>query len=152
MQKGLFIVISGPSGVGKGTICSKLLKKLDAWYSVSMTTREMRKGEQEGVDYYFVDKDTFEEIIRNNEFLEYAVYNDCYYGTPKDIVLEKLNRGIDVFTEIDIQGARQIKSLYANAILFYILPPSMEELEQRLYQRATESVEDIQKRLMIAYQ
>jgi len=150
MNKGKFIVISGPSGVGKGTICDVLIKELDAWYSVSMTTREMREGEVEGKNYYFVTKEDFENKIKENNFIEYNIYNNNYYGTPKDKILEKINEGTDVFLEIDVNGARNIKNKFPDSLLIYIAPPSLEELRNRLVKRGTETEEKIQNRLKIA--
>ena len=150
MNKGKFIVVSGPSGVGKGTICDVLIKELDAWYSVSMTTREMREGEEEGKNYYFVTKEEFERKIKEDNFIEYNIYNNNYYGTPKDKILEKIDAGIDVFLEIDVNGARNIKKQFPNSLLIYIAPPSIEELRKRLENRGTETEEKIQNRLKIA--
>ena len=124
MKKGKFIVVSGPSGVGKGTICNVLIKELSAWYSVSMTTREKREGEEEGKNYYFVTKEEFENKIKEGNFIEYNIYNNNYYGTPKDKILEKIDEGIDVFLEIDVNGARNIKRQFPNSLLIYIAPPS----------------------------
>lgn len=148
-KKGIFIVLSGPSGVGKGTICKKLLEHFNAWYSVSMTTRQPREGEINGKDYFFVSKEEFEKIINSNGFLEYATYNNNYYGTPKSIINDKLNNNIDVITEIEINGAKNIKKIYKDSILIYILPPSLKELEDRLRLRHTEDEETIQKRMNI---
>ena len=150
MKKGKFIVISGPSGVGKGTICNKLMNEIDAWYSVSTTTREARVGEVDGVNYFFITKEEFEEKIKNNEFLEYNIYNGNYYGTSKEKVLEKINRGINVFSEIDVNGGHNIKKIFPDALLIYIAPPSMEELAKRLVGRGTDSKEKINERLEIA--
>lgn len=150
MEKGKFIVISGPSGVGKGTICNKLMNEVNAWYSVSTTTREAREGEVDGINYYFVSKEEFEEKIKNNEFLEYNIYNGNYYGTSKEKVLEKLNQGINVFSEIDVNGGKNIKEIFSDAVLIYIAPPSMEELRNRLIGRGTDSEEVINNRLEIA--
>lgn len=150
MKKGRFIVISGPSGVGKGTICNKLINELNAWYSVSTTTRSPRAGEVEGVNYYFITKDEFENRIRNNEFLEYNLYNGNYYGTSKEMVINKINEGINVFSEIDVNGARNIKKIFPDALLIYIAPPSMEVLKERLIGRGTESIDRINERLKIA--
>ena len=150
MKKGKFIVISGPSGVGKGTICNKLINELNAWYSVSTTTRSPRAGEVEGVNYYFITKDEFENRIRNNEFLEYNLYNGNYYGTSKEMVINKINEGINVFSEIDVNGARNIKKIFPDALLIYIAPPSMEVLKERLIGRGTESIDRINERLKIA--
>ena len=150
MKKGKFIVISGPSGVGKGTICNKLINELNAWYSVSTTTRAPREGEVDGVNYYFITKEEFEKKIKNDEFLEYNVYNDNYYGTSKKIVMEKMDEGINVFSEIDVNGAHNIKRIFPDALLIYIAPPSIETLKERLINRGTESLETINKRLKIA--
>ena len=150
MGKGRFIVISGPSGVGKGTICNRLLNELNAWYSVSTTTREPREGEVDGINYYFVSKEEFEKRIKEDEFLEYNVYNGNYYGTSKKIVLEKMDAGINVFSEIDVNGAHNIKRIFPDTLLIYIAPPSMEALRERLMKRGTESAEKIEARLEIA--
>lgn len=150
MKKGKFIVISGPSGVGKGTVCNVLLNDLNAWYSVSMTTRNPREGEEEGKNYYFVTKEEFENKINNNELLEYNIYNNNYYGTPKDKIIEKINKGINVFSEIDVNGAKNIKKIFPEALLIYIAPPSIEELKKRLIGRGTETEEKINARLKIA--
>ena len=150
MKKGKFIVVSGPSGVGKGTICDRLIGELKAWYSVSTTTREPRNNEKDGVNYFFVTKDKFEEGIKNDEFLEYNIYNNNYYGTSKKAVLEKMNEGINVFSEIDVNGARNIKKIFPDALLIYIAPPSMEELRRRLIGRGTETIDKIEERLKIA--
>lgn len=150
MDKGKFIVISGPSGVGKGTICNKLINELNAWYSVSTTTRAPREGEVNGVNYFFVTKEEFEDKIKNGEFLEYNVYNNNYYGTSKKVVLDKMNKGINVFSEIDVNGAHNIKKIFPDALLIYIAPPSIEALRERLIGRGTESLEKIEQRLEIA--
>ena len=150
MKRGKFIVISGPSGVGKGTICNVLLKELNAWFSVSMTTRDIREGEIDGVNYYFISKEEFRKRIYDGKLLEYNIYNGNYYGTPKDKVLEKMNEGRDVFLEIDVNGARNIKKIFPDALLIYIAPPSIEELRNRLINRGTEDIEVIEKRLKIA--
>lgn len=150
MKKGKFIVLSGPSGVGKGTICNNLINDLNAWYSVSMTTRNIREGEVDGVNYYFVSKDDFKKRIEEGKFLEYNIYNDNYYGTPKDKILEKMEAGINVFSEIDVNGAFNIKKIFPDALLIYIAPPSMEDLRNRLIGRGTEDADTIEKRLNIA--
>lgn len=142
--------MSGPSGVGKGTICNKLMKELNAWYSVSTTTRSPREGEINGINYFFVTKEEFEKKIENGDFLEYNFYNGNYYGTSRDTVIEKINEGINVFLEIDVNGAHNIKKLFSNALLIYIAPPSIEVLRDRLINRGTESIEKINQRLEIA--
>ena len=152
-RQGLLIVVSGPSGSGKNTICDQVLsenKKL--WESVSMTTRKRRRNEEEGKDYFFVSKEEFEAMIAEDGFLEYAVFAQHYYGTPKKKVQEKLDQGIDVLLIIEIQGALKIKELYDKAIFIFILPPSMETLKKRLLDRATESEEVILERFSNAYQ
>ena len=148
-KKGLLVVISGPSGVGKGTICKELVKYFNAWYSVSVTTREMRNGEIEGKDYFFVTKEEFKQKIKDNDFLEYATYNNNYYGTLKSKINEHLDNNIDVFTEIEINGAKNIKKIYEDSVLIYILPPSLQELEDRLRGRNTEDDETIRNRMNI---
>ncbi|QZY57129.1 guanylate kinase [Crassaminicella profunda] len=147
MKEGLLLVISGPSGTGKGTVCKELLKsEKDIKLSVSATTREPRNGEVNGINYYFLDKDTFERQISEDEFLEYAKVYDNYYGTPKKYVIDEINEGNDVLLEIDIQGALQVKEKYPKGIFIFILPPSMNELKKRIVGRGTESEESISKR------
>lgn len=152
-SKGLLIVVSGPSGAGKGTIVNKLKESMnDLWVSISMTSRAPRGTEKEGVDYYFVTKEEFEEKIKNDEFLEYAiVHNNQYYGTPKAKIEEYLNRGINVILEIDIQGALSIKDKIKEALFIFIMPPSMEELKRRLISRNTETKDKILERFKTAY-
>lgn len=152
-SKGLLIVISGPSGAGKGTICKRLIKEIkNTKISVSMTSRTPREKEENGVDYYFVSKDKFEEKIKNNEFLEYAiVHNNQYYGTPKAKIEENLSKGKNVILEIDIQGALKVKEKVEEALFIFIMPPSMEELKERLIKRNTESKDKILERFKAAY-
>lgn len=150
MNKGLYIVISGPSGVGKGTICKRLIEDLKLEYSISMTTRDIREGEIDKVNYYFTNKEDFENRIKNDEFIEYATYNDNYYGTLKKEVIDKLEMGKNIICEIEVQGAKQIRNLFPDALLIYILPPSFEELRNRLINRNTEDIDTINKRLSIA--
>lgn len=150
MKKGRFVVVSGPSGVGKGTICNKLIDELGAEYSVSYTTRSPREGEVDGVNYNFISRADFERKIREGDFIEYNLYNGNYYGTSRDFVIDKLNKGIDVFTEIDVNGAKNIKRMFSDALLIYIAPPSMEELKKRLIGRGTEDKDIIEERLKIA--
>lgn len=150
-DRGLLIVLSGPSGAGKGTICSRLRAEMpNLTYSVSMTTRQPRVGEVEGVNYFFRDKEEFEELLKEDAFLEYAKVYDNYYGTPKKHVMDLLNQGKSVLLEIDIQGAMQVKERYSDAIFIYIVPPSLTELSARLRGRATDSEEVIDKRLSLA--
>lgn len=147
MSKGLLFVISGPSAAGKGTICKKLVKKMDIDLSISMTTRKPRPNEVDGKSYYFVSQEEFDEVKNRGGFLEYAYVFGNYYGTPKDLVIEKLNKGRDVILEIDIQGAMQVKKSYPNGIFIFILPPSMTELRKRITGRGSESLEAINERL-----
>lgn len=151
-KRGLLIVVSGPSGAGKDTVCNRLVEEQrNVWISVSMTSREPRKGEVNGKNYFFITKEEFEEKIRNEEFLEYAVYNNQYYGTPKSKIEEKLSNGIDVILVIDIQGALKIKEQLEETLFIFILPPSMEELKKRLIERNTETKEKILERFKTAY-
>lgn len=149
---GLLIVVSGPSGAGKDTICKTLVETTDnTWISISMTSRNPRNGEVEGKDYYFVTKEEFEEKIKEGKFLEYAIYNNNYYGTPKDKIEDYLNSGIDVILVIDIQGALNIKKLIPSALFIFIMPPDMKTLKQRLIGRKTETKEKIIERFTTAY-
>jgi len=153
MQRGLLIVISGPSGAGKGTVC-RALRKLNpnVELSVSVTTRPPRPGEREGVNYFFRTREEFERMIENGEFLEYAEVYGNYYGTLKSYVYERLSAGKDIVLEIDIQGALSVKNKFDNAVFVFILPPSMEELKRRITKRGTESQEELLKRFNSAYQ
>lgn len=150
---GLLIIISGPSGAGKGTICKRIIDEMDnVKLSISMTSRDKRGVEVDGVDYYFVSKEEFEKRIENNEFLEYAiVHNNKYYGTPKSKIEENLKEGISVILEIDIQGALKVKELVKNAIFIFIMPPSMKILKERLINRNTETEDKILERFKTAY-
>ena len=149
---GLLIVVSGPSGAGKDTICNKLISESDnVWLSISMTSRNPRGNEVEGKEYFFVTKEEFEQRIQNGEFLEYAMYNNNYYGTPKDKIEDYLNKGIDVILVIDIQGAINIKNLIPTALFIFIMPPDMKTLKQRLINRKTESKEKVIDRFKTAY-
>ncbi len=150
--KGSLIVISGPSGVGKDTIVNEYTKThKDSWVSVSMTSRPIRDGEEDGKNYYYVSKKEFEEKIEEGFFLEYAKYVNNYYGTPKKYINEKLDKGIDVFLVIEIQGAMQIKELIPEAIFIFLFPPSLDELKKRLKNRGTDSEEKINQRFLTAY-
>ncbi len=144
---GKLFIISGPSGAGKGTICKRLIEDTDIELSVSMTTRNPRPGEIEGVSYYFTTKENFQKEIKEGGFLEHAEVYGNYYGTPKKKVIEKLSQGIDVVLEIDIQGALKVKEAYPNGIFIFILPPSMAELRKRITGRGSETEEAINMRL-----
>ena len=152
VSRGLLIVISGPSGAGKGTICKSFMdRNTDVVLSVSATTRAPRKGEVEGVNYYFMTKEKFKEKIKANDFLEYAEVYDNYYGTPKSNVEEILESGKNVILEIDIQGALKVKENTEEGTFIFILPPSMEELKQRIIKRGSETQESLMKRFKSAY-
>ena len=150
-KTGQIIVISAPSGAGKGTIISKLIENdsKNRWLSISATSREPRKGEKEGVNYYYLTEKEFKKRIKENFFLEYTNYAGNYYGTPREYIKEKVNNGIDVILEIEIEGATNIKKLIPEAL--FIMPPSLKELVKRLKNRGTESDEKIIKRFHTAY-
>ena len=150
---GQIIVISAPSGAGKGTIIKELLKNdsKSRWLSVSATSREMRKGEEEGVNYYYLARGEFEKRIKEDYFLEYTNYAGNYYGTPKKFIKEKIEKGIDVILEIEIEGATNIKKLIPEAVFIFIMPPSLKELVSRLKNRGTETNDKILKRFHEAY-
>ncbi len=151
-ERGSLIVISGPSGCGKGTIIQEFLKNHDnVWLSISCTSRDMRPGDIKDETYYFISREEFEKKIENNEFLEYALYNGNYYGTPKEHIEEKLTKGIDVILEIEVQGALKVKEIVPEAICIFIMPPSMKELRKRLVGRGTESKEKVLNRFKTAY-
>ncbi|MTK12216.1 MAG: guanylate kinase [Clostridiaceae bacterium] len=150
-MKGLLIVISGPSGAGKGTICKALLKENDFWISVSATTRQPRAGEVDGANYYFLTKEEFKKRIDYDDFLEYAEVYGNYYGTPKSNALKAIENGRDVILEIDIQGALKVKESYPEGVFIFILPPSMEELKNRIINRASETHESLMTRFKSAY-
>lgn len=150
-NRGLLVVISGPSGAGKGTICKELIKKNCFWLSVSATTRTPREGEIEGKNYYFLTKEQFKSKIDEQDFLEYAEVYANYYGTPKSKVIEKLDEGKDVILEIDIQGALKVKEAYPEGVFIFILPPSMEELKNRIIKRGSETEESLMTRFKSAY-
>jgi len=152
-SKGLLIVVSGPSGAGKDTICNRVVNDMrDTKISISMTSRAPRGKEEDGVDYYFVTKEEFEERIKKEEFLEYAVvHNNQYYGTPKAKLEEDLNKGKNIILVIDIQGALKVKEIVKEALFIFIMPPSMEELKNRLIKRNTETKDKILERFKTAY-
>ena len=146
-KKGNLIVISGPSGTGKGTIVKEILKKDDNLViSVSATTRSPRTGELNGKDYHFLNKDDFKALIKNDGLLEYAEYCDNFYGTPKSVVEKALNNGNDVILEIEVQGAQKIREKCPDSVSIFVAPPSMQELRARLKNRSTESDDIIDKR------
>lgn len=151
-ERGSLIIISGPSGSGKGTIIEKYINTHNnAWLSISCTSRKIRPGDIANKTYYFITKEEFEEKIANNELLEYNYYNDNYYGTPKMNIEAKLVEGKDVFLEVDVNGANAIKKLIPEAICIFIMPPSMKELKKRLVERKTENLEKILARFKTAY-
>lgn len=150
-HKGILMVLSGFSGAGKGTLMKKLLETYDNYaLSVSMTTRQPRDGERDGIEYFFSTKEAFEQIIKDGGFVEYACYCGNYYGTPKAYVEEQLAKGKDVVLEIEIQGALQIKEKFPEALLLFVTPPDIEELQKRLRGRGTETEEVIHNRLIRA--
>jgi len=151
-RKGLLVVFSGPSGVGKGTVRKKFFEKMGdkLYYSISMTTRGIREGETDGVDYHFISKEQFLEEIQKDNVLEYNEYVGNYYGTPKDVVFEKINNGIDVVLEIEVNGAKMIKEKVPNCVSIFIAPPSYDSLKERLVGRNTEPPDVIEKRLIKA--
>ena len=148
-ERGLLIVFSGPSGVGKGTVRQEIFSTPDHKfeYSVSMTTRAQRPGEVDGKDYFFRSREEFEELIRNGQMLEYAEYVGNYYGTPLTYVNETLDKGIDVFLEIEVQGALQVKKKVPDAVFIFLTPPDLNELQERLVGRVTDSEEVIAQRI-----
>ncbi|MCJ7687796.1 MAG: guanylate kinase, partial [Clostridiaceae bacterium] len=150
-SRGQLIVISGPSGAGKGTVCKAILEKNDFWISVSATTRSPRNSEIEGINYYFLTKEKFLEKIAAEDFLEYAEVYGNYYGTPKSEVLKVLESGRDVILEIDIQGALMVKTAYPKGLFIFILPPSMEELRNRITNRGSETPESLITRFKSAH-
>ena len=148
-EQGLLIVLSGPSGVGKGTVRKHLFEHYnnDFDFSISMTTREKREGEVEGEDYFFRTKEQFENYIKEGKLLEYANYVGNYYGTPIDYVRETMNRGQDVFLEIEVQGALKVKKRMPEGIFIFLSPPDLEELEYRIENRGTDHPEVINQRM-----
>ena len=148
MKKGFLLVISGPSGVGKGTVLHDLMNtQTNLVYSVSATTRKKRDGEIEGVSYFYLNHDEFEKMIADDKFLEYAKVHNNYYGTPKEFVEKKINEGKIVILEIDVQGALNIKQNTDNGVFIFLAPPSLKELEKRIVGRGTETDEDIKIRM-----
>jgi len=153
-ERGLLIVLSGPSGVGKGTVRKELFSQPDTnyEYSISMTTRKPREGEVDGVDYFFKSHEEFEQLIGEGRLLEYASYVGNYYGTPLDYVNATLDAGRDVFLEIEVQGASQVRDKVPDGLFIFLAPPSLSELEQRLVGRGTETDDVIASRILAARQ
>jgi guanylate kinase len=147
-KKGAIIAISAPSGTGKTTILRRILSDFpEIVFSVSATTRKRRKNEVEGVDYFFISEEEFKKKIQNNEFVEWELFYDYYYGTFRDFIENCINNGKSLILEVDVHGAVEIKRIYPDAVLIYITPPSLEELRVRLKKRQTENEEDLKKRI-----
>ncbi|MGY4689768.1 guanylate kinase [Salibacterium sp. K-3] len=150
-EKGLLIVLSGPAGVGKGTVCRALREEdTGIQYSVSATTRNPREGETHGVNYFFKTKQEFEQMIEEDRLLEWARYVDNYYGTPLDYVLDTMNQGQDIILEIEVQGAKKVKERYPDGVFIFLMPPSLAELRSRITERGTETEDLIDKRMTVA--
>tara|TARA_Y100000589_G_C26985923_1_gene560561 strand:+ start:217 stop:768 length:552 start_codon:yes stop_codon:yes gene_type:complete len=150
-NKQKLIIITGPSGVGKGTVVKEILKKdRNIWLSISATTRKPREGEQDGEDYYFLSKEIFKQMIDDQMFLEWAKFAGNYYGTPLNSIEEKINKGFKVILEIEVEGACQVRDKYPNTLSIFLLPPNKEELENRIRNRGTDKEESIIKRLQRA--
>jgi guanylate kinase len=151
-ERGLLIVLSGPSGVGKGTVRKAIFSQPDTkfQYSISMTTRKPREGEVDGVDYFFKSKEEFEELIKNDKLLEWAEYVGNYYGTPIDYVESTLQDGRDVFLEIEVQGALQVRKAFPEGLFIFLAPPSLKELKNRIVTRGTETDDLILNRMKVA--
>lgn len=153
LGKGLLIVISGPSGAGKGTLCKVLLERnKELKLSVSCTTRSPRAAEREGSNYFFITKDKFDEMMEKDEFLEYAEVYGNYYGTPMSYVNKTLEEGNDVILEIDIQGALKVKNKYPDGVFIFIMPPTMDELKNRIKKRGSETEESLLRRFKAAFE
>lgn len=152
MSGGFLLVLSGPSGAGKGTVCKALMQEAeDIILSVSLTTRKPRPTEIDGENYFFVDEEEFEKMVENDELLEYAKVHENYYATPKKFVFDQIEKGEIVLLEIDVQGALKVKEKYKNAVFIFLLPPDMEELRKRITNRGTESEESINIRFRNAF-
>lgn len=150
-ERGILIVLSGPSGVGKGTVCAALRKVApEIVYSVSATTRTPRQGEVDGVNYFFKTREQFQQLIETDEVLEWAEYVGNFYGTPRRFVEETLRSGHDVILEIEVQGALQVKQKFDEGVFIFLLPPSLDELENRIVTRGTETDEVIRSRMSVA--
>ena len=154
MSKGLLIALSGFSGAGKGTIMKQIMAESPGQFalSVSATTRSPRPGETEGVEYFFKTKEEFERLIAEDRLIEYAGYVDNYYGTPKDFVLGEMEKGKDVFLEIEVQGVLQVKEKFPETVTVFVVPPSAKELVRRLKERGSETEEIIKKRIARAFE
>ncbi len=153
MARGILFVLSGPSGVGKGTILDRLMDDYNGInYSISVTTRKPRKDEKDGIDYFFVSIEKFQEMKKENQFLETACVHGNYYGTPQKYVEQCLSKGEDIILEIDIQGAKQIKEKFKDAVYIFLLPPNNKELKNRLEKRNSETEESLKRRLKNADQ
>ena len=147
-RRGILFIISAPSGTGKTTLCKQLTANIPGlWHSISYTTRSPRSGEEHGREYFFTDETTFQSMIDRHEFVEWARVYGHLYGTPRKTLADKIDQGIDVLLEIDVQGAMQVKKKFDDAVSIFILPPSMAVLRQRLQSRASDSTEEIQRRL-----
>jgi guanylate kinase len=150
-QKGILFILSGPSGVGKGTVRKALFEQsTDLRYSISMTTRNPREGEKDGVDYFFKSRDEFEKLISEGQLIEHAEYVGNYYGTPRQYVEQTLNEGKDVFLEIEVQGALKVRENFPEGVFVFLIPPSLEELKDRIVNRGTETEEKVKNRLKAA--
>ncbi|MCM3569119.1 guanylate kinase [Neobacillus mesonae] len=151
-EKGLLIVLSGPSGVGKGTVRKEIFSQADTAfeYSISVTTRKPREGEVDGVDYFFRTREEFEALIRDGKLLEYAEFVGNYYGTPVDYVRQTLDEGKDVFLEIEVKGARQVREKFPEGLFIFLMPPSLSELKNRIVTRGTETDDIINNRMLTA--
>ena len=152
IERGLLIILSGPSGVGKGTVRKALFehKQHNLTYSISVTTRNPREGEIDGVDYFFRTREQFEQMIANHELLEFAQYVDNFYGTPISYVKEQIAKGKDVFLEIEVQGAMKVKEVFPEGLFIFLAPPSLSELKNRITSRGTETEDVVQNRMAIA--
>ncbi|GEN54201.1 MULTISPECIES: guanylate kinase [Halobacillus] len=150
-QKGILFILSGPSGVGKGTVRKALFEQsTDLRYSISMTTRDPREGEVDGVDYFFKSRDEFEKLISEGQLIEHAEYVGNYYGTPRQYVEQTLNEGKDVFLEIEVQGALKVRENFPEGVFVFLIPPSLEELKDRIVNRGTETEDKVKNRLKAA--
>lgn len=147
-RQGILFIVSAPSGAGKTTLCKQIVASISGvWHSISSTTRKPRPGEEHGREYFFIKEQVFHDMVRRDEFLEYAYVHDHWYGTPRGPLLDQIQQGVDVLLEIDVQGALQIKKQFVDAVSIFILPPSMEILRARLQNRASDSQEEILRRL-----